>query len=118
VLEDERIARGIARDLEDDVGRELREAVLGIGADGFVDVVAEMKIETREHRARQREGPARGGRAHGERRSSREYPLEDPAGTGSRRCPPRPAAHATPPTMRVAGLSEARRDLKRDANGP
>ena len=118
VLEDERIANGIAQDLEQDLGRELLEADFGIRANRLVGIVSEVEVEAREDRARQRERPARGGLADRKRRPARKDPLEDRI--ESRRGRRSGSATQTrPPAITAAlGPADERSDLKREARGP
>ena len=118
VLEDERIACGIAQDLEEDVRVELAEAGLGLGANRLVGIVAKMEIQPRQYRARQRQRSPSRRRPDGKRRRSRENPLDDRAETGSGRRS-RVAAHANPLAIaEPSGAEDVRKDLNRDASGP
>ena len=118
VLQNERIAHGIAQDLDQDLRGDLAEAVLRVESNGLVGVVAEVEIEASEDRARHRKRAACRRGAERKRRAPRENPLEDHGELGARRCPCA-SAHAAPPTVPVgAGASKERNDLKREASGP
>ena len=116
VLEDGRIAGGIAQDLQHGVASELAQALLGSESHRLIGVAAEVHVQPCEDRARQREGAARGGRSNGKGSAAGEDPVDDGGRWGAGR---RSGGVAHVAILEAAaGASLARRDLNREARGP